>query len=391
MKKIAIIIAIILAMPITLGLTTQITDTEPRPVQSGNYADITVLFENTIDQERENVKVYLESTDDIRVIAGQDYTINRMRIGDAFTRTFRVYIAEDLPTGNIPLKIVMEEDGVVKESIKELQIRKGESMPNIKIGSISATPSDIIKDSERNQITLTLQNRGDRVAKGIVATLESGGIEQSSAFSLRDTAASLTSDNQEELQFTFDVKDTDISVLDMTLNLEYTVEDVLRNNVEISESINFEVGMTKTPDIKVIETRNVNEAKVGQSGNKVEITLQNTGEEAKNVRVRLYPDVSYPLDFERTSFYVSSTMRENETTTFEIDFDALANANVKQYPINIEIESMVGENRYFQDERINIDITGEANDLATTVRNFILSLSLIIAIGFGVNSYRKKH
>lgn len=264
-------------------------------------------------------------------------------------------------------------------------------MPNLVIGDISTTPMEIIKDSESNKVTLTLQNRGDREAKGIVATLSGENIEESNAFSLRSTSASITKDTQSEIEFTFDVKDVDVETMDLNLNLEYTVEDVLRNNVEMQESINFEMGLTQTPDIQVQSMEMLNEAKAGQSANKLQVTLINTGEEAKDVRVRLYPDVSYPLDFQRTTQYVSSTMRSGETTSFEITFDALENAEVRNYPINIEIESMVGENRYFQSDRVDIEVTGEANDLATTVRNVVLLISILIAAGFGVQSYRKRH
>ena len=391
MKRILVLIAILLTMPSVLGLSTQILDTDPRPVQSGNYADITVLFENRIDEERKDVKVRLVSTDDIRVVGRSEYSINRMRFADAFSRTFRVLVAEDLPTGNIPLELVIEyDDNVVKTATKDLQIRRGESLPDLRLGSITSVPSELIKDSKSNKLILDLKNIGDRPARLLLGELSGEGIKESTTFSLRDTVSEVSINKPGVLEFTFDIEDVSDNILNLELHLQYVVEDALRNNLYQSKTLDLEVGLARVPDIKVVSQELLDDAKLGQSDNTLKVTIENQGEEARNVRIRLYPDVSYPLDFQRTSQFVSSWLKEGETTSFEISFDVLRNAEIRDYPINIEIESMVGENRYFQEDRIEISVTGEALSLPELVRNVVLVISFIIAIGFGYNTYRKR-
>ena len=391
-KKILLIMVMLISIPAVFGYTLEVLETNPAPLRSGEYADITVLLTAThTDGVKENIVLSLESSDEIRVLSNQELEINSLRIGDRFSNTFRVFIADDLRTGMIPIKFILTEDRSVREFPREVFVRRGQSLPNLLIGSVSSIPQDVIRDSKNNILRVELINLGDKAAELIVGNLISSNIKESSAFSLRDTISILNKGESSQLEFRFDVEDVDLKSVPLTINLNYKIRDVNDDFSTISESLEFDLTLKQTPKIEVLSVESLDRVLVGSNSNRLKITLINRGlEEGEDIRLRLYPDVSYPFDFTKTNYYVSSLMKYNETASVIVDFDVLNTGSVRSYPMNVEIESVVGNARYTQRDRIDIAIVGEASSLPVIVRNSVLVIAFLIAIFFGIRKYIKK-
>lgn len=393
MKKLLILtITILLLANIGAAYRLEILNTNPAPIRSGEYADITIQIDATHKEGvREDVKIKLLENNNIQILSDDHTIIRRFQIGSIHTTTFRVFVQENLPTARIPVKFEITDKYGITTTTRELFIQRGERLPNLFIGQARTIPQDIIKDSRNNQIRITLQNLGDKSAELITATLTGEDIDESNAFSLRDSIAILNRGEAQELEFTFNVDDVDREKLDLRLLLNYQVEDVHGNYNTIREGLDFELSLTRTPQIEIQSVEKLNEAQLGRSGNKIKVTLKNTGrEEAENIRLRLFPDVSYPLDFSRTNIFVSSLMEINEEASIIIEYDVLRDGDIRSYPINVEIESLVGSARYTQRDRITIEVTSESANIFALVRNAAIIIAFIIAIFFAIRKYTKK-
>lgn len=392
-KNLMILLVFLVSISSVSAFSLDVLETNPAPLRAGEYADITVLLESKqTESVRENLVLRLESNDDIRVLSGQEKTIRAMRPGDRFSATFRVFINEDLPTGIIPIVFVLEDGDMTRRMPRDVFIRRGETLPDLFVGNAVTVPSDLIRDSKNNLIRLSLLNLGDRSAELITARMNSNYIKESSAFSLRDTLAILNRGDEGILEFTFDMIDTSKTSIPVIISLDYRIQDVHGNFRRVSETLDFDVTLKQTPKLEILNVEPLNNLLVGRDSNEVKVTITNKGsQEAENVRLRLYPDVSYPFDFTKTNYFVTSLLKENETSSIIIDFDILNTGSIRNYPINVEIESVVGSARFTEKARIDLDVTGESSDLPTTIRNSLLVLAFLIALFFGVRKYLKKN
>ena len=393
MKKLMFLLVFLISLSAVNAFSLDVLETNPAPLRAGEYADITVLLESKqTDSVKENLILILESNNDVRVLAGQERNIRTMRPGDRFSTTFRVFINEDLPTGIIPIVFVLEDGDMTRRMPREVFIRRGETLPDLFVGNAATVPSDLIRDSKNNLIRISLLNLGDRSAELITARMNSNYIKESSAFSLRDTLAILNRGDEGILEFTFDVVDTPKTSIPVIISLDYRIQDVHGNFRRVSETLDFDVTLKQTPKLEILNVEPLNNLLVGRDSNEVKVTITNKGsQEAENVRLRLYPDVSYPFDFTKTNYFVTSLLKENETSNIIIDFDILNTGSIRNYPINVEIESVVGSARFTERTRIDLDVIGESSDLPTTIRNSLLLIAFLIALFFGIRKYLKKN
>ncbi|MFT4261627.1 MAG: COG1361 S-layer family protein [Candidatus Woesearchaeota archaeon] len=392
MKKLLILLILFVSLNTAAAYQLDIVNTAPAPLTSGTYADITIMLSATHSEGvRENIEIEILQNQNIVVLGDATKTINFLRPGDIYTRTYRIFIAENLPTANIPITFEIRDQRTTKTSPQELFVQRSQSLPNINIGSINTIPSDIIKDSKNNKIIINLQNIGDKTAQLLTARLVGNNIKESSAFTLSDSIPELMRGQTQQLEFRFDLDDVNDNKIPMNLILNYQIEDVHGNFKPITQTIPFDMTIKQTPDIKIVDQEALNNILVGRNSNQIKITLENQGlEEAQDVRVRLYPDVSYPFDFTKTNYYVSSLMDTSEQAQLIIEFDVLNTGTVRTYPMNVEIESVVGTARYIQRDRINIEVIGESRNLSQLIRNSMLILSLLIALFFGYKTYKSK-
>lgn len=392
MNKKILLFLIFLIIPLAQSLTLEIQNTEPAPITAGTWADVTVLLTST-QQEKvlEDVTLTLLPNNNILTLGNNQYQIQSIGPGDRYTRTFRIFVNENTPTSNLELNFQITHQETTRSISREIFVIQQETLPNLFIGRANTIPADIVRDSDNNQLILTLQNLGDRTAYLLTAQIISSDIKESNAFSLRDSIASISRGEQQELQFTFNVEDTDKQSLNLILSLNYQIRDAHGNFRTVTESLDFDLTLKQVPKIRVLETEPQNTLRLGQDSNKKTITLINEGEDARNVRLRIFSDVSYPFDFTRTNYFVSSQMKKGEQATITIDFDILNSGEIRNYPVNIEIESSVGTARYMQDDRIDINVTGQASNTQQMLRTTFLIISLIIAISFGIRKYFYKN
>lgn len=386
----------LLIVPVT-AFQAQLLETRPAPTQAGEFADITIRVDTQglSTQELGEFTLRIRETDFIRPVPGHERTFRALSPGQTITHTVRVYLSSSIPTGEIPLEVLLESSRSSRDFSLPLYVSGAQNKPELHIGSIRSTPDKLLQDTKSNTIEITLQNLGDKEAQLVTANLvaDESLITEAFSFSMQDSTASIAPGAQAVLRFDIDIEETDLLRIPAELELRYRTRNDFDNSfMTVQESLSFDLRLTSAPRYEILEMEPVNGIQAGTSNNQLRVSIQNVGlEEARSVRIRLYPDPASPFDFERTSIFISSNIRPGEEATVLIPFDVLNDALIQDYFVNAEFESLVGAARYTQEARLTIPVTQEASDGLSSYLFIIIVLSLVVAgvIGFLYN--RKKN
>lgn len=374
-----------------------ILETNPSPAQAGEYVDITFQLElvSQTPDERTNVAIRFAESEEIIPLSNQNAEFDRLLRGQTITRTFRAYIPSDVPSGNIPLELIITDDRFTTTKVTDLFIRGGERQVDFRIGQTESTPRTLLQDSKDNSLQVQLENLGEKNAEILSATLTSdtGLIEEAFYGSLQDSVANVLGGSGAQLQFDFDITNTDETNIPVRLELDYrTLNDFDNSYSRVRENIDFTLRLAESPRLDILRLEPLNSFDVGASGNELQITVENIGrEEGDNFRVRLFPDPNLPFDFDQTTIFVASNIKPGENTTFIIPFDITSDAQLRTYSVNAEFESLVGDNRYKQKERFDIEVRGEEGLGIFVIAGILVALSLILATVLGFVYKRRKN
>ncbi|MFT4326006.1 MAG: COG1361 S-layer family protein [Candidatus Woesearchaeota archaeon] len=371
-----------------------ILDTNPSPIITGDYADITVQFRGNAafgSNYEEGVSFYIKETDFIKPISSP-FVIQRLYENQIVSRTFRVFFSSDLPSGEVPIVLVEDRgSGVTIEHIATIIVQGSLQQSDLRIGTARSIPNRLISDTDDNVITLTLQNIGDRTAELLQVTLVSDGIEESYFNSLQQTMPRLEGGEQAELSFDFNIPRTNYSVIPAMVEIEFRERDPLNRQFERKTvSLPLDIRLSETPFFEIVSITPQQTFQAGTRGLEAEVTVRNINpRDGENVRMRLFPDPSSPFDFDRTTYLVSPELREGEESSFMLSFDILSSATVQDYVVLVEIESTVGQNRFVQRERLVIPV--EKAQGSTLQQNAVfLGIGFIVIAAIIGFIYKKK-
>ena len=375
------------------ALDIDLLSTDPAPIVAGEYAELTVSFATESNQnDRSNIEVSLEESNYISVITNAK-TYNQLRSGGQITTTFTIFVNENTPEGYIPITAVFKSNQGTETQNLEIYVDETKEDADLVIGDISSTPEYLLPDTTYNEITVTLFNLGDENAELISAKLIplSTQIDESYAYSMLDSIASIDSGEEGDLTFTFDIKEEARGSIPAQLQLTYKEESVSGTNAEVTtKTLDMPLTLSDAPYLVITNVEQLSSFKPGTSENLLRMTIENQGEEkAREMRVRLYPDASYPFSFDKITQYVSATLEPGESTTVDIEIEVLKDAQIKDYSIPVELESIVGSARYERDDDVVVSIDSQPSKLFARPAFIILALVLIASGALAYRTYKQ--
>lgn len=402
-KMIIVMVVMFLTISMVHAYSFQVLSTNPAPIEGGDYADVTVRIDFPLigenSREINPVTFYIKETDEIKPLSGQEFNLMSARSGQSVTKTFRVFFSESIPTGNIPLTLVAQE-GIRKIELRDdIFVQVAPRGVNFQIAQIQTTPQTLLQDTKSNELKITLQNLGEKNAEMIVAKLQVDEefvelVDESFFYSMQDSIAQVNGGEQAELEFTVDIEETMQTQIPMNLDLTYRVRNSFDNSYTNKDvTIPVEVRLSESPRFEIVSIDPKGTLKAGTSSNEVVVRVENIGlEEAKDARLRMFPDPSLPFDFEVTSHFISSSIKPSEQASVVVPFDIMDGALVQTYSINTDFESLVGSNRFTQSEQLEIQVEEESTDGAGTYLIILLVITIggAIVIGYFYNSSPKK-
>ena len=397
-KKLMLFFLMLFSAINIFSVDVEVLDTNPSPIVASDYADITLrisYLDNFDESEKYSFVEYgIMKTNFITPY--DKYTrVENFETGQTHSKTFKVYFSEEIREGEITLPIYVRTNLGEFTHEETVFIQDSLNAPNIQIGKIETNPNELLKDSLDNKIIITLQNLGEREAELLKAELliNNEFFEESYSYSLEDSISSIDNGEEKTLEFSFDIlEDANINEINPTLSIRYRTKKTASDNYEVYEKeIPVKIKLTKTPNIVPIKTEQLDDFKIGSVDNRVKIYIKNIGDKkAEEVRVRVFPDISYPFSFQKLSQYVSFSLDIEEETSVIFETEVFDTGEVRDYPIKVLIESMVGDTRYTQEKEIVI--TTKENQKTITKDNlgyFIFFFVFLFGSYLGIKRYRK--
>ena len=390
MKKILYLLIAILAMPITSAVTMDVVQTDPAPVESGETVDITVRLQvGPTEEVLHDVSFHILRTDLIRPVS-QPKTFSELREGDTVTATVTAYISDDAPDARIPILFRLRADEFQQTFEERLYITDTLENPEIVIGAIETVPNELLKDSENNDIEVTLNNLGDKAAKQVRVDLhQTESFIPSYTYAFRDTTSQIPGNTDATFTFTGDILEDVDETIPSALDIRYKINEETGPDRVVRTSLDMPLPLSKSPFLEVVNVSTQGSFEPGSNGNEVFVTVRNTGDaEAEDVRIRAFPDISYPYIFSVTTKYVASILQPGDETTVSFDIEVLSDAEPRSHPIRLELESLVETTRYERQDEIQLSVnTGPATQ--TDYTNYIIfGIVFALAAGIGVYRYR---
>ncbi len=377
------------------SFSVDLLNTNPAPIVAGEYADITVRFSNDKSGDgKSDVSFGFEGSDYFKLIDGPSDSISKVYAGEYFTKTFRILFSEDLEGGFINLPFYIIADGSKLVSDLKVMISGVDIKPSFYIGSVKSTPNELLADTDNNKLKVILQNLGDRDAQLVSAKLviDSSLVEESYSYSLTDSLSSINGGEQGELIFTVDLDKKVTGVIDANVILNYRYEKAIGNEYEIvTESLPLEIRVSDSPILEISSVVLVDDFKIGSVDNRVRVEIKNVGnEDAKDVRVRLSPDISYPFVYNQLTEYVTSEIKIGESAFVEFEVEVLKTADTREYGVTANLESLVGDSRYFNDGVVTLSVTSGKESSIPTTGKVLIGIILLVSGFIGYRSIKAK-
>lgn len=377
------------------SFSVDLLNTDPAPIVAGEYADVTVRFSNDkSDDEKSDVSFGFENSEYFKLIEGPRDSISKVYPGEYFTKTFRISFSEDLEGGFINLPFYIISNGIKQVSDLQVMISGADVKPSFYIGSVKSTPNELLADTDNNKLKVVLQNLGDRDAQLVSAKLiiDSDLVEESYSYSLTDSIASISGGEQGELEFTVDLDKKVTGIVKANVVLNYRYEKAIGNEYEVvTESLPLEIRISDSPILEISNVELMDDFKIGSVDNRVRVEIKNVGnEDAKDVRVRLSPDISYPFVYNQLTEYVTSEIKVGETSIVEFKVEVLKDATVRDYGVTANLESLVGDSRYFNDGVVTLSVTEGKESSIPTTGKVLIGIILLVSAFIGFKSIKSK-
>lgn len=383
----------ILLLPATSALQADLLNTNPAPATAGEYVEITTRITSESTQESlRNLQVRVQDNQYVNAIS-EPRTYASIRPGDQITSTHRVYLSEQTPEGEINLQLRVETTQATLQFELPLYVRAASRNADLRVGQVRTTPQELVPDSTQNELRVTLQNLGEQEAELIRAELEllSEQASASYAYSLEDSLSSLAGGAQDTLTFIIDVEEEARENIPAQLQLTYrTREDAQSSPQAEQATLPLVLPIDNTPYLEVTHQELLTSSEQGSTDNTLRLTITNTGEEeALDARVRLFPDISYPLIFERTSQYLGASIKPGENRSLDVKYEVLSGADVRDYEVAVELESLVSTTRYTQQDTMSIPVSQGSGVGAQTVAWIIIGAITLLALSIGYTKRKK--
>ncbi len=396
MKLVYLLTIVLFALPLTSALTLDVLSTNPAPLQAGEFADITFEIRSDLqEQEYNNLKIDIRETNYLEVVSFSQDTFETFRAGRSAVITARVFINHDLPDGMFDIFFVAQSDNFdEKRFTRRLFIQQAETLPDLRVGMIRTTPNKLLADTTDNEVVVTLQNLGNTDAKLVRAELlvDEEKVSPSFSFSLEDNVASIPAGQEAQLRFTLDIEENVMESVPATLQLRYRARMSGRMNYEsFTTQLPVQLELVPTPFLEISSVEQLSNFRGGTTENRMRVGITNTGQrEAREVRVRIIPDISYPFIFSSTTQYVSAQINPGETQYVFFETEVTRDAEDRDYTVTVRLESLVGQTRYARETFMSVETRARDPISTSTIATIIILLVVVLAVIVGLRARKRK-
>lgn len=362
----------------TTSFETNLINTDPAPVQSGEDADITFKLRNTGTTEAENVKLQLKDSFPFELKPGmkRNYSLGDMARGQEYQVSTEVLVSEDAPDGFNSFKVEIIKDGVSRTEKIPVQVQSQDVKLNL--AGLKTSPSSLTPDTDGAKLSVQVANNGERTADNTVLKLElPENFRETSSFSSRQALGNINPGEVKTAEFNFDIlEEAEKGDIEIPATLSYST-DTDSSTSSITEEANFTLYLSGKPqfEVKVVDES----LKTGKTG-ELKLEVKNTGsEKSESTRIRVLDSSDLPFDYDSSSVYIG-TLEPGEKGTAVFDVTTEREASVKKYLIDFEVRGVKDTEVYVDDNTVQAEVSrGEKTGLNLPA----VAGTLIAVLGIG--------
>ncbi|MFP4038337.1 MAG: COG1361 S-layer family protein [Candidatus Nanohaloarchaea archaeon] len=367
------------------NLEMQVLDTEPAPLQAGEYADIWIRVTNTGSAEASDPVFTVQDNYPFTPTDRTEWEVDGgLGTGESYTMRAQVKVDENAVFGNNSLKVEKSASGgstSVEESIP-LQVRTDDR---------SLVVSDLdfperVEPGSSEELSMELENLAESNFRNIDVSLDTSELPVAARETSRKRISSVGPDSSEEVNFTLDVdSDADNELRDLPISIDY--QDQAGNELSMSETTGVFIG--GYPNIDV----GIDDSDIRSTGSGT-VTLQvlNRGEgEARFAEVQMEESDQYEIISEDSIYLGSMIADDYQTAEFELYVEDFEDGSLDM-PVTVDYRDGQGDQTeefdvertlYSEDELSRYGLSQSGNVLIPVV----VALALV---GGGVYYWRKR-
>jgi len=393
-KKITTILAFtIILSTLALGQTAgpnsnieaQLINTDPVPLQSGEQGDLRFKVTNEGDAEA-SVEVQLIDNYPFQVKEDRQrsYDLGSLVPGQEYQISTEVVVAGDAPDGanDFRARIITGDLNRTINIPVEVQSQDIE----LNLANIQTQPSQLMPDTDNNQISIDIVNNGDKTAENVVLNLNTpASFEETSSLSIRKALGNINPGEMKTATFNLDINESASSGLnEFEAILEYSADD---STSEITQSNSFELNIEGKPQFRIIDSES--DLRTG-STNEVRLTVENYGQEtSSSTRIRVMDSSDQPFTYDSSSQYIG-TLEAGQEGEAVFTIETEADADVKDYLVDFEIRGVKDTEVFVEDETASIEVqNGQEENEDGGVTLPLIGL-IVVLIGTGLYFIKKR-
>lgn len=317
-------------------LEMQVLDSEPTPLQAGEYADIWIRVTNEGSAEASNPVFRVEQNFPFTPTDRTEWRVNGgLGTGESYTMRVQVKVNENAAFGNNSLKVVKSANGgstTVTENL-DLQVRTDDRSLIVS----DLTFPERVEPGSSAQMSLTLDNMAESQFRNVDVSLETSELPIAARETSRKRISSVGPDDSERVNFTLDIdSDAENQLLDLPITIDY--QDQAGNELSMSESTGVFIG--GYPNIDV----GVEESDIRTTGQGT-VTLQilNRGEGQARFAEVLVEDTDQYEVLSEDSIYLGSMIADDyQTAEFELYVSDFNNGTL-DIPVTVDYRDGQGD------------------------------------------------
>lgn len=381
---IALISGLAMAQGQSSNLEMQVLDTEPAPLQAGEYADIWIRVTNTGSAEASNPVFTVQDNYPFTPTDRTEWRVNGgLGTGESYTMRAQVKVDENAVFGNNTLKVDKSSDGgdtTVTENIP-LEVRTDDR-------SLIVSNLDFVNRVEPGssaEMTLTLENLAQSSFRNIDVSLDTSELPIAVRETSRQRVSSVGPENPEEVSFTIDVdEDADNQLHNLPITIEY--QDQAGNELSMTETTGVNIGGYPNIDVAIEESDIRTEGR-----GTVTFRVLNRGEgQARFAEVQLQDSAQYEI-LSEDSIYLGSMIADDYQTA-EFDIYVEDNESPLELPVTVDYRDGDGD----QTSEFNVERTLYTSNqlrqygLSQSGGSWITIIIILGLIGGAVYYWRKR-
>lgn len=294
------------------NLEMEVLDTEPAPLQAGEYADVWIRVTNTGSTAAPNPTFEVVDNYPFTPVNPGQYGPNgELGVGESYTRPVKLKVNENAVFGENDLKIRKSSDGGDITVVQRLPLEVRTDDRSLVISSLEFP--ERVEPGSSAEMTLTLENLADSTFRNIDVSLDFEQLPVAPRETSRKRVSSVGAEDSEQVTFTLDVdEDADNQLHTLPVTIDYQNQA----GTELSTTETTGVNIGGYPNIDVgVESSDIRTAGRGE----VTFRILNRGEgQARFAELNVENSDRYQVLSESSVYLGSMIADDYQTATFDI-------------------------------------------------------------------------